>query len=83
MSLAQNLIKALENSKQPVLSRFVYSLGIREVGETTAKSLANHYYSLEAIKAADLESLQSVDDVGPIVANHILTFFHQDHLRNK
>ncbi len=76
---AQNLIKALENSKQPVLARFIYSLGIREVGETTAKSLANHYYSLDAVKAADLESLQSVDDVGPIVANHILTFFQQEH----
>ncbi len=76
---AQNLIQALEDSKQPILARFLYSLGIREVGETTAKSLANHYCSLDAIKAADLESLQSVDDVGPIVANHILTFFQQEH----
>ncbi len=76
---AQNLIQALEHSKHPVLARFIYSLGIREVGETTAKSLANYYCSLEAIKAADLESLQSVDDVGPIVANHILTFFQQEH----
>ncbi|MEB8432330.1 NAD-dependent DNA ligase LigA [Cocleimonas sp. KMM 6892] len=76
---AQNLIKALDDSKHPVLARFIYSLGIREVGETTAKSLANHYYSLEAIKAADLDSLQGVDDVGPIVANHIVTFFQQEH----
>ncbi len=76
---AQNLIQALEDSKRPTLARFIYSLGIREVGETTAKSLANHYASLEAIKAADLESLQSVDDIGPIVANHVITFFQQAH----
>lgn len=76
---AENLIAALESSKKPTLARFIYSLGIREVGETTAKSLANHYRSLDAIKQSDEESLQEVDDVGPIVASHIVNFFKQDH----
>ena len=76
---AQNLIKALEVSKQPTLARFIYSLGIREVGETTAKSLSNHFGSLTAIKGADEELLQTVEDVGPIVARHIVNFFNQPH----
>ena len=76
---AENLIAALEASKTPTLARFIYSMGIREVGETTAKSLANHYRSLEAIKQADEESLQQVNDVGPIVASHIVSFFKQQH----
>jgi len=76
---AENLIAALEVSKTPTLARFIYSMGIREVGETTAKSLANHYRSLEAIKQADEESLQQVNDVGPIVASHIVSFFKQQH----
>ena len=76
---AQNLIEALEASKKPSLARFIYSLGIREVGETTAKSLANFFGSLDAIKAADEEKLQTVDDVGPIVASHIVSFFQQQH----
>lgn len=76
---ADNLIAALEDSKKPSLARFIYSLGIREVGETTAKSLANHYRSLDAIKQADEESLKEVDDVGPIVASHIVEFFQQTH----
>lgn len=76
---AQNLIDALQQSKTPTLARFIYSLGIREVGETTAKSLANHYRSLDAIKQTDEESLQEVDDVGPIVASYVVSFFQQDH----
>ena len=76
---AVNLIAALELSKKPTLARFIYSLGIREVGETTAKSLANHYRSLDAIKQADEESLQEVSDVGPIVASHVVSFFHEEH----
>lgn len=76
---AQNLIDALQNSKKPELARFIYSLGIREVGETTAKALANHYLSLENIKAADEEDLQQVNDIGPVVAKHIVTFFKQQH----
>lgn len=76
---AENLVEALEDSKQPTLARFIYSLGIREVGESTAKSLANHFRSLDAIKTSDEETLQTIDDVGPIVASHIVSFFQQDH----
>ena len=76
---AENLIAALEASKKPSLARFIYALGIREVGETTAKALANYYRSLDLIKKTDEESLQEVDDVGPIVANHIVRFFQEDH----
>ena len=76
---AQNLVDALENSKQPTLARFIYSLGIREVGETTAKSLSNYFKSLKALQQADQKLLQTVDDVGPIVASHIVNFFEQAH----
>ena len=76
---AQNLVNALEKSKTPSLARFIYALGIREVGETTAKSLANHYRSLDALKNATVEELQQVDDVGPIVAGHVVSFFQQVH----
>jgi DNA ligase (NAD+) len=62
-----------------VLWRFLYALGIREVGEATAKSLASHFGTLEAISAADDEALQAVPDVGPIVAGHIRSFFDQPH----
>ncbi|MBW4936362.1 NAD-dependent DNA ligase LigA [Marinobacter sp. F4206] len=76
---AGNLIAAIDGSRRPVLWRFLYALGIREVGEATAKSLASHFGSLEAIAAADEESLQQVPDVGPIVAGHIRSFFDQPH----
>ncbi len=72
---AQNLIDAILASKETTLAKFVYSLGIREVGEVTAKNLANHFRSLEALLAADKEILESVDDVGPIVAQNIVDFF--------
>jgi len=76
---ATNLIDALENNKQPELSKFVYSLGIREVGEATAMSLANEYGTLAAIKDADFDQLIDVQDIGPIVAQHIINFFKQQH----
>lgn len=76
---ASNLIAAIDGSRNPVLWRFLYALGIREVGEATAKSLASHFGSLEAIANADEESLQEVTDVGPIVAGHIRSFFDQSH----
>jgi DNA ligase (NAD+) len=76
---AENLMIALENSKKTTLARFIYSLGIREVGESTAKSLANYYRSLDVLKNSNEESLQQVADVGPIVAKHIVNFFRQDH----
>lgn len=78
---ASNLIDAIDRSRRPVLWKFIYALGIREVGEATAKALAGHFGTLEAIIEADEESLQSVADVGPIVAGHIRSFFDQPHNR--
>ena len=72
---AENLLAALEASKQTTFPRFIYALGIREVGETTAQALAGHYRTLDALLAADVESLQEVDDVGPIVAANVVGFF--------
>lgn len=76
---AANLIAALEKSKQTSLDRFLYALGIREVGEATAQSLSRYFTTLEAIESASLEQLQEVPDVGPIVAAHIRAFFQQPH----
>ncbi|MDR9830856.1 NAD-dependent DNA ligase LigA [Vibrio sp. FNV 38] len=76
---AQNVVAALVKSKQTTLPRFLYSLGIREVGEATAANLAQHFGTLEAIKAATHEQLLEVSDVGEIVASHITTFFHQEN----
>jgi DNA ligase (NAD+) len=72
---ANNLLAALQASKSTTLAKFLFSLGIREVGEATARSLAMHYGRLENIAAADFESLITVEDIGPIVANRILHFF--------
>ncbi len=74
-----NLIRALEKSKSTSLPRFIYAIGIREVGEVTARNLAEYYGSLEAIASADQEQLQEVADVGPTVAKHINSFFTQQH----
>jgi len=76
---AQNLIEALEKCKQTQLPRFLFALGIRETGEATALSLANHYGTLEQLMAADEASLQQVNDVGPVVAHYISVFFGQVH----
>ncbi len=76
---ARNLIQALERSKQTTLARFLYALGIREVGEVTANLLARHLGSLEAIAQADEERLQAIPDIGPTVAKHITVFFRQPH----
>lgn len=76
---AQNLIDALEQSKRTTLTRFLYALGIREVGEVTANLLARHLGSLEAIAQADEERLQAIPDIGPTVARHIAAFFRQRH----
>ncbi|MBE0362449.1 hypothetical protein PULV_a3085 [Pseudoalteromonas ulvae UL12] len=78
---AQKLIAALETAKQTSLNRFLYSLGIREVGEATAMNLANHYLTLEKVMAASVESLQDVSDVGEIVAKHVNFFFKEAHNR--
>ena len=74
---AQNLLDALEASKQTTLARFVYALGIREVGESTAESLAAHFGALQPLIDADIETLQQVEDVGPVVAENIWHFFDQ------
>ncbi|MDY6920154.1 MAG: NAD-dependent DNA ligase LigA [Pseudomonadota bacterium] len=78
---AANLIAALEQSKATTLPRFLYALGIREVGEATALALANYFGNLQALEQADAESLQAVPDVGPVVASHIAAFFQQPHNR--
>lgn len=78
---AANLLDALERSKQTTLARFIYALGIREVGEATAVALANHFGDLESLMAADEGMLLAVADVGPIVAHHIHLFFQQSHNR--
>jgi DNA ligase (NAD+) len=78
---ANNLLQALEKSKQTTLPRFVFGLGIRHVGEATAKALARHFGKLDAIMDATQERLLEVADVGPIVAKSIRTFFEQPHNR--
>jgi len=78
---ANNLLEAIENSKQTTLPRFLFGLGIRHVGEATAKALARHFGQLDVIMAASAEQLLEVDDVGPVVAQSIRTFFDQAHNR--
>ncbi len=78
---AQNLIDGLEKSKQTTLARFLYALGIRHVGETTAKDLAKHFGQLDRVLDASEAQLLEVSDVGPIVAHSIHTFFAQSHNR--
>ncbi len=78
---AQNLVDALEKSKQTTLGRFLFALGIRHIGETTAKDLAKHFGSLDRIMDATIEQLLEVPDVGPVVAQSVRTFFDQPHNR--
>ena len=78
---AQNLIHAIDRSRQTTLERFIFALGIREVGEATARALALHFGDLAPLMQADEEALQLVPDVGPIVARHVVSFFHQAHNR--
>lgn len=78
---ANNLIVALEKSKSTTLAKFLYALGIREVGEVTAASLAQHFGQLEALQQATAQSLERVPDVGPIVAQHVVAFFELAHNR--
>ncbi|MDH3282449.1 MAG: NAD-dependent DNA ligase LigA [Gammaproteobacteria bacterium] len=78
---AQNLLEALARSKRTTLPRFLFALGIPQVGETTALQLARHFGKLEALMAADREALEDVPDVGPIVADSVYTFFRQPHNR--
>ncbi len=75
---AQNIVNALQKSKLTTLPRFLYSLGIREVGEATAANLAQHFKSLDAIQVATEEQLIDVQDIGVVVAKHITTFFGEE-----
>lgn len=74
-----NLLSSLEKSKSTTLARFIFALGIREVGEVTAASLANYFGDIERLKQANEEVLINIDDVGPIVASRVVTFFNQPH----
>lgn len=76
---AANLLQAIHNAKQTTLPKFLYALGIREVGETTAANLALHFQTLEAIQNASLDDLQAVQDVGVVVAEHVFNFFNESH----
>jgi DNA ligase (NAD+) len=76
---ANNLLNAIEESKQTSLARFLYGLGIPQVGEATAGILANHFRTLENIESASSEELQSLEDIGPIVAQDVMVFFKQSH----
>ncbi|MEW6514776.1 MAG: NAD-dependent DNA ligase LigA [Pseudomonadota bacterium] len=76
---AANLLAAIDKSRQTTLARFVFALGIRNVGEATAKDLARHFGSLDALMAANAEQLQQVPDVGPVVAASIARFFTERH----
>jgi DNA ligase (NAD+) len=78
---AQNILGALEKSKQTTLPRFLFGLGIRHVGEATAKEMARHFGSLERVMDASVDQLLAVNDVGPVVAQSIRTFFDQPHNR--
>ncbi|PID44163.1 MAG: DNA ligase (NAD(+)) LigA [Proteobacteria bacterium] len=76
---SENLISAIALSRNVDLNRFLFALGIREVGEATARELAIHFREIDAIERATADELEQVSDIGPIVANHIFTFFRQAH----
>ncbi len=76
---AENLLAAIAASRRRPLARFIFALGIRQVGEQTAKDLARHFGQMDALAAADLEALQQVADVGPVVAAAIAGFFRESH----
>ena len=76
---AENALNSLEKAKSTTLARFIFALGIREVGEATALNLANYFKTLDALKDADLEQLQQVPDVGEVVANRIFVFWREAH----
>ena len=76
---AQNIVAALKKSKNPTLAKFIFALGIRNVGETTAKELARHFGKLEKLREAELDQLLQISDVGPVVAQSIHNFFRERH----
>jgi DNA ligase (NAD+) len=79
---AQNVVNALESAKETTFARFLYALGIREVGEATAAGLAAYFGTLEALEAASIEELQKVPDVGKVVAAHVFNFFAEESNRD-
>ena len=78
---AENVINAINKSRETTLERFIYALGIREVGEATARSLAQHFKDFKFIEKASTEELEKISDIGPIVAHNIHSFFQQEHNR--
>ena len=76
---AENLIAAIDKSRETTLARFIYALGIRHVGESTARDLALHFGTLESMMAADVEALCKVNDVGMVIAQSIHSFFGEPH----
>ncbi|PQQ24957.1 NAD-dependent DNA ligase LigA [Photorhabdus hindustanensis] len=76
---AQNVVDALEKAKETTFARFLYALGIREVGEATAANLAAHFGELDKLRSADEEALKEVQDVGEVVAKHVVNFFNEPH----
>lgn len=76
---AENLVQALENSKTTTFERFIYALGIREIGEASARILASHFCDLDALKAATIEELMALKDIGPVGAAYVVHFFAQAH----
>ena len=78
---AENLVAAIDASRNTTLERLLYALGIRDVGESTAKTLAKHFGSLDPIMSADVDTLRTVPDIGPIVASRIAHFFAEPHNR--
>ncbi|MCU0935697.1 MAG: NAD-dependent DNA ligase LigA [Gammaproteobacteria bacterium] len=78
---AENLVAAIDRGRETTLPRFLFALGVREVGEATARTLAGYFGTLDAIAEADEDALQGAPDVGPIVARHVASFFRQPHNR--
>lgn len=76
---AKNLVNAIARTRETTLAKFIYALGIREVGEATAASLAAHFQVFDKVAEASIEALQEVDDIGEVVAHHIHTFFAEPH----
>ncbi len=76
---AQNIVNALERSKKTTFMRFIYGLGIREIGEATARILANHFGNVDALKQASFDQLIALNDIGPVACDRVLRFFAEQH----
>lgn len=76
---AENLLQSLEKSKTTTFRRFLYALGIREIGEVSAQVLADEFQTIDNLKAATMDQLLALKDIGPVVAHHVVQFFAQEH----